>query len=61
MSITDILEAYRTGDDDKRLSLFLAHRDLREIFISIEDELSHDYSRAVDIPWTGKERLPQAA
>ncbi len=39
MDIDRILDDYRTGDEDRRISLFLAHRDLREEFIRIEQDL----------------------
>jgi hypothetical protein len=38
MKIDQVLEEYRQGDADKRMSLFLYHRGLREEFISIEQD-----------------------
>ncbi len=38
MDINRILEAYRHGDEDKRLSLFLGYRELRDEFSRIEQE-----------------------
>ena len=35
-----VLVAYRNGDEDERLSLFLAYRDLRDEFSRIEQELA---------------------
>ena len=32
MNIEKVLEEYRDGDDSKRLSLFLAYRELRDQF-----------------------------
>lgn len=34
-----VLDAYRKGDEDKRISLFLAYRDLRAEFTCIEQAL----------------------
>ncbi len=39
MDIERVLSDYRNGDEGKRISLFLAHRDLRDEFSSIEQEL----------------------
>lgn len=38
MKIDSILDAYRLGDADKRLSLFLFHRELRDEFSRIEQD-----------------------
>ncbi len=38
MDINQVLDAYRSGDEDKRLSLFLGYRELREEFSRIEQE-----------------------
>lgn len=39
MDIERVLEDYRNGDEGRRVSLFLAHRDLRDEFSRIEQEL----------------------
>ncbi len=36
MDIKKVLDAYRKGDEDKRLSLFLGFRELRDEFARIE-------------------------
>ncbi len=38
MDVNRILDAYREGDEDKRLSLFLGYRELRDEFSRIEQE-----------------------
>jgi hypothetical protein len=38
MKIDQVLDEYRQGDPDKRLSLFLYHRDLRDEFSCIEQD-----------------------
>ncbi len=38
MDIDRILDAYRNGDEDTRLSLFLGYRELRDEFSCIEQE-----------------------
>jgi hypothetical protein len=38
MDIDRILKDYRTGDEEKRLNLFLSYRDLRDEFSSIDEE-----------------------
>lgn len=38
MDIERVLEDYRNGDEGRRVSLFLAHRDLRDEFNRIEQE-----------------------
>jgi hypothetical protein len=40
MDSEQVLDAYRNGDEDIRLSLFLAYRDLRDEFGRIEQELA---------------------
>jgi hypothetical protein len=39
MEIEEVLHDYRSGDEDKRLNLFLFYRDLRDEFSRIEQEL----------------------
>lgn len=48
MDIDRVLDDYRNGDEDRRISLFLAHRDLRDEFGRIEQD-----SEAVQIPDKG--------
>ncbi len=38
MDTEQVLDAYRNGDEDKRLSLFLGYRDLRNEFTRIDQE-----------------------
>lgn len=44
MKIDQVLEEYRQGDADKRMSLFLYYRDLREEFTRIERDDPADLS-----------------
>lgn len=39
MDIERILDAYRNGDEDKQLSLFLGFRELRDEFSRIERDI----------------------
>ena len=55
MNTEDVLETYRKADDAKRLSLFLAYRDLREQFSQIEEETSHDDFAVFLMPWRRKD------
>ncbi|HWR72540.1 MAG TPA: hypothetical protein VN604_05190 [Nitrospirota bacterium] len=61
MNIEQILDDYRCGDESKRLSLFLAYRDLREQFNRIEDESSPDDFGHIRFPWNRERRLARAA
>jgi hypothetical protein len=65
MDIEQILNDYRNGDESKRLSLFLAFRELREMFESIELESSHEDFLMLRFPWHWhwhrKHRLAHAA
>jgi hypothetical protein len=61
MDIEQILNDYRNGDESKRLSLFLAYREFREMFDGIEQESSHDDFLLLKFPWSRKERIPRAA
>jgi hypothetical protein len=54
MNREDVLDAYRKGDDGKRLSLFLAYRDLRDQFSSIEEEGSGENLAIIRFPWSRK-------
>lgn len=60
MNIEKVLEEYREGDDGKRLSLFLAYRELREQFGAIEQESSHD-DFTITYPWSRKHHVEHAA
>ncbi len=60
MNIEKVLEEYRDGDDSKRLSLFLAYRELRDHFSRIEQESPHD-EYVIRFPWHRKRDLPRAA
>ncbi|HTG02132.1 MAG TPA: hypothetical protein VK654_16235 [Nitrospirota bacterium] len=61
MDVLKVLEEYRNGDEGKRLSLFMAYRELRDQFAMIEEETSHDDFLILTFPWTKKRRLAQAA
>ncbi len=61
MNIEKVLDEYRDGDDSKRLSLFLAYRELRDRFNNIEQESSHDDFVVVKFPWRKRRDLPRAA
>ena len=61
MDTEQILNDYRNGDESKRLSLFLAYREFREMFESIEEESSHEDFLLIKFPWSRKERIPRAA
>ncbi len=61
MNIEKIFEAYREGDEGKRLSLFLAYRDLRDIFIRMEQESPHEDFAVIRFPWHRKDRVARAA
>ncbi len=54
MNREEVLDAYRKSDDSKRLSLFLAYRDLREDFSRIEQETPHDDFLIINFPWSRK-------
>ncbi len=61
MNMEKVLEQYREGDDSKRLSLFLAYRELRDQFSSIEQESSHDDFTIIRFPWSKKHHVERAA
>lgn len=61
MNIEQVLDEYRKGDESKRLSLFLAYRDLRDSFNSIEQESDHDDFTVIRFPWTRKHHVLKAA
>ncbi len=60
-----VLNAYRNGDESRRLGLFLAYRDLRDQFTLIEQESSPDDFLIIRFPWSRhrskKQPLPRAA
>lgn len=57
MEIDTVLDSYRAGDENKRLSLFLGYRELRGEFEKIEQESGHE-DFAIVFPWSGKHRFP---
>ncbi len=68
MDIEKVLDAYRAGDANKRLSLFMGYRDLRDQFEQIEQESEHEdfviafpWSRKHHGTWFRKHRLAHAA
>ena len=61
MDIDKVLEEYRAGDESKRLSLFMAYRELRDQFERIEDETGHDDLALIRFPWSRKVRVARAA
>jgi hypothetical protein len=61
MNIEQVLDDYRSGDESRRLDLFLAYRELRELFSRIEDESEHDDLGIIRFPWNRKHRLARAA
>ncbi len=60
MDIEKILDAYRDGDEDMRMRLFLAFRDLRDHFSRIEQENPVVDFFAVSVR-IGERRLTRAA
>lgn len=61
MDSEKILEEYRNADEGKRLTLFMAYRELRERFTRIEDESPHDDLALIRFPWRRKHRVERAA
>jgi hypothetical protein len=61
MNIEKVLEEYRNGDENRRLSLFLAYRELRVRFSLIDQESSHDDFTIIRLPWSEKRSLERAA
>jgi hypothetical protein len=61
MNIEQVLDEYRNADDSKRMSLFLAYRELRDSFSSIDQESPHDDFVIIRFPWSPKRDLPRAA
>lgn len=58
MEIDMVLNAYRVGDENKRLSLFLGYRDLRDQFEQIEEESEHE-DFVIVFPWNRKHHFPR--
>ena len=61
MDIEKVLNEYRNGDESKRLSLFLAYRELREQFEQIEEASEHKDFVLIRFPWSRKHHVEQAA
>lgn len=61
MEIEKVLQEYRDGDEAKRLSLFLAFRDLREYFENIEQETSGEQVFQLRFPWRRRQGLARVA
>lgn len=61
MDREQVLDEYRNGDEGKRLSLFLAYRDLRDDFTRVEEEIPHDDFLTVSFPWSRKHHVERAA
>jgi len=57
MQTDRVLEAYRQGDADKRMSLFLYHRDLRDAFLCIEQDDPIDLLAGSRKPVPAKESM----
>ncbi len=61
MDIEQVLDEYRNADDNKRMSLFLAYRELRDSFSCIDQQSKHDDFVIMRFPWRTKRDLPRAA
>lgn len=61
MDIEKVLDAYRMGDESRRLSLFMTYRELRDHFERIEEESAHDDFAIIRFPWSRKHRIERAA
>jgi hypothetical protein len=61
MELEKVLDEYRNGDESRRLSLFMAYRELREHFGRIEEESEHDDFTAIRFPWRRKHHVARAA
>lgn len=61
MDIEMVLDEYRSSDDSRRLSLFMAYRDLRDHFERIERESAHDDFSVIRFPWSRKRHVERAA
>ncbi len=61
IDIENVLDDYRKGDENKRLSLFLDYRDLRDYFSRIEQESSRGDFTVIRFPRIRKQRFARAA
>ena len=61
MDMEKVIEEYKSGDDARRLGLFLTYRELREQFSTIEQESSHDDFLILKFPWSKKRPSRRAA
>lgn len=61
MNTENVLEEYRNGDEGKRLSLFLAYRELRDHFTRIEQDSPDDDFAIIRFPWKRKHPTAKAA
>jgi hypothetical protein len=48
-NINHIIEEFRSGDSERRLSLYLAYRDLRPLFDQIENEETANPEQEINI------------
>ena len=61
MDIDTVINEYRNADESRRLSLFMAYRDLRDHFERIEDEDCHEDIALFRMPWRRKRPMSRAA
>ena len=61
MDIEKVLDEYLHGDENKRMRLFLAFRDLRDSFIRIEQEVHPADRSVIRFPWSRRHRIAHAA
>lgn len=61
MNREQVLNDYRNGDESKRLSLYMAFREYRDLFDEIEQESTHDDFLLLRFPWSRKHRIARAA
>lgn len=61
MDTEKILDEYRNGDEGRRLTLFMAYRDLRDYFTRIEQENPRDDLVLISFPWSRKHHVARAA
>ena len=57
MDIDRVLDEYRQGNADKRMSLFLYHRELRDAFNGIEQDEPADLSAFYRISKPGQQSI----
>ena len=60
MKIDEILDEYRQGDADQRISLFLYHLELRDAFDKIEQEDPLDLFVVTKSSWVSERRAFRA-